>query len=94
MNTVQKTKTLSTLVKWSIGMILATFIMKFIMGLDVTTLVQSLSATKEIGTNAIFHGIILLVKTIVMLPLSIGIGVLLMELLDTFASKAIEKPKQ
>ena len=83
----KKSKGLTTLFKWSLGLILGTFIMKFLFGLDANVLVKVLEQSDKITLSDEFHAMILLIKTLISMPLAVGLGVFLVELLDIFTTR-------
>ncbi|MCF6808567.1 hypothetical protein L3V79_09215 [Thiotrichales bacterium 19S9-12] len=80
-------KRLSSTVKFAIGFILATLIMKFILGNDAAVLVNILSKEKVIHADALLQAVILLIQTLISLPLCLGFGVLLVEFFDEVISR-------
>lgn len=75
---------LTSFMKVSLGLIIATIILKFMLGADVTHLV---GLAEKGGSMVTIESIILLIKTIVITPLACGIGFLFFELVDFFSKK-------
>lgn len=82
--TIKKAQPLTHLFKLALGLMLGTFILKFIFGLDASSLIHAVTVNEKISLSDEFQATVLLIKTLIQLPLSIGLGIFLVELLDMF----------
>ncbi|MCF6768424.1 hypothetical protein L3V86_08610 [Thiotrichales bacterium 19S11-10] len=83
----KSSRRLSSVFKLAVGFIFSTLIMKFILGYDAAPLIEILSKGKVIHADALLQAVILLIQTLVSLPLCVGLGVLLIEVLDIFTNR-------
>lgn len=84
-------KPLSSVFKLAAGLILGTLIMKFVLGFDAKPLINVLSADKSVGFSAVLQALILLIQTLISLPLCVGFGILLIEILDLMTFRKVSQ---